>query len=57
MLTTQENGVNLLIEQKQIYKEELLYLVLGRVFDGHFPMVAEAVSSKSNSQLSASSLQ
>ncbi len=56
MLTTQENGVNLLIEQKQTYEEELIYLVLERVFVGCFQMVAEVVSSKSNSQLRASSL-
>ena len=57
MLTTQENGVNLLVEQKPAYEEEPICQVLERVFDGHFPMVEEAVHSKSNCQLRASSLQ
>jgi predicted DCC family thiol-disulfide oxidoreductase YuxK len=47
----------LLVELKPAYEEEPIYQVLERVFGEHFQMVEEAVHSKSNDQLSASSLQ
>jgi hypothetical protein len=47
----------LLIELKPAYEEEPIYQVLERVFGEHFQMVEEDVHSKTNDQLSASSLQ
>lgn len=47
----------LLVELKPAYEEEPIYQVLDRVFGEHFQMVEEAVHSKTNDQLSASSLQ
>ncbi len=47
----------LLIELKRAYEEEPIYQVLARVFGEHFQMVEETVHSKTNDQLSASSLQ
>jgi hypothetical protein len=47
----------LLVELKPAYEDEPIYQVLARVFDEHFQMVEDAVHSKPNDQLSASSLQ
>ncbi len=47
----------LLSELKPAYEEEPIYQVLARVFGEHFQMVEETVHSKTNDQLSASSLQ
>ncbi len=47
----------LLVELKPAYEEEPIYQVLARVFGEHFQMVEEVVHSKTNDQLSASSLQ
>ena len=48
---------HLLVELKPAYEEKPIYQVLARVFGEHFQMVEDAVHSKSNDQLSASSLQ
>jgi hypothetical protein len=47
----------LLIELKPAYEGDPIYQVLLRLFGEHFQMVEEAVHSKPNNQLSASSLQ
>jgi len=47
----------LLVELKPAYEGEPIYQVLARVFGEHFQLVEGTVCSKSNDQLSASSLQ